>query len=121
MLINVNISDYFNLAIYTIITVTIPALLITLVKRLSLNKLKEEFKLYKKADFVVAGATWCLMLISSVRAYQLQSVTIVAPLFALTSLINATVELIVDKDRERFFIKIFSGILIIIGVILIKL
>lgn len=121
MLINVNISDNFNLAIYTIITVSIPALIISLFNKLSIKKLKNEFKLYKKLDFILAGATWCLMLIASVRAYQLQSVTIVAPLFALTALINAIVELIVDKDRDRFLIKIISGILIITGVILIKL
>lgn len=120
MLINVNISDYFNLAIYTVITVSIPALFISILKRLSIRKLKEEFNLYKKKEFILAGATWCLMLISSVRAYQLQSVTIVAPLFALTSLINATIELILDKDRKRFLIKLISGLLIIIGVILIK-
>lgn len=120
MLINVNISDYFNLAIYTIITVSIPALFISLFKRLSLHKLKEEFTLYKRREFILAGATWCLMLVSSVRAYQLQSVTIVAPLFALTSLINAIIELIFDKDRKRFLIKIISALLIITGVILIK-
>lgn len=121
MLINVNISDYFNLAIYTIMTVSVPALIISIVKKLSFKKLKDEFMLYKKREFILAGATWCLMLISSVRAYQLQSVTIVAPLFALTALINATVELIFDKDRERFLIKIIAGLLIIAGVILIKL
>lgn len=120
MLINVSISDYFNLAIYTIITVSIPALFISIVKKLSIKKLRDEFKLYKKREFILAGATWCLMLVSSVRAYQLQSVTIVAPLFALTSLINATIELIFDKDKKRFLIKIISGLLIIIGVILIK-
>lgn len=120
MLINVNISDYFNLAMYTVITVSFPALFISFARKLSIKKLKAEFQLYKKREFILAGATWCLMLISSVRAYQLQNVTIVAPLFALTALINATVELIFDKDRKRFLIKIISGILIIAGVILIK-
>lgn len=120
MLINVNISDYFNLAIYTIMTVSIPAIFISIFNRLSFKKLKDEFKLYKKKEFILAGLTWCLMLVSSVRAYQLKSVTIVAPLFALTSIINAIVELIVDKDRKKFLIKIIAGILILIGVILIK-
>lgn len=121
MLINVNISDYFNIAIYTIITVSFPALFIALFKRIKIKNLKEEFALYKKKEFVLAGFTWCLMLISSVKAYQLKSVTVVAPLFALTSIINAIVELIFDKDRKGFLIKMIAGILIIIGVILIKI
>ncbi len=121
MLINVNISDYFNLAIYTIITVSVPAIIISLFNRLTFKSLIKEFKCYNKNAFILAALTWCLMLISSVRAYQLKSVTIVAPLFALTSIINAIVELIFDKDRKNFLIKIISGILIIVGVILIKL
>ena len=121
MLINVNISDYFNLAIYTIITVSVPAIIISLFNRLTFKNLIKEFKCYNKNAFILAALTWCLMLISSVRAYQLKSVTIVAPLFALTSIINAVVELIFDKDRKNFLIKIISGILIIVGVILIKL
>ncbi len=121
MLINVNISDYFNIAMYTVITVTLPAVFIILFKKLKLKNLKEEFNLYKKKEFILAGFTWCLMLISSVRAYQLKSVTVVAPLFALTSIINAFVELLFDKDRKGFLIKIIAGLLIILGVVMIKL
>lgn len=121
MLINVNISDYFNIAMYTVMTVSLPALFIALFKRIKIRDLKQEFKLYKKKEFILAGFTWCLMLISSVRAYQLKSVTVVAPLFALTSIINAFVELVIDKDRKGFLIKMIAGALIIIGVILIKL
>lgn len=120
MLINVNISDYFNIAFYTVITVSIPALFIALFKRIKFKDLKQEFNLYKKKEFILAGLTWCLMLISSVRAYQLKSVTVVAPLFALTSIINAFVELVIDKDRKGFLIKMIAGVLIIIGVVLVK-
>lgn len=121
MLINVNISDYFNIAMYTVITVSVPALFISLFKKIKVKDLKNEFKLYKKKEFIIAGFTWCLMLISSVRAYQLKSVTVVATLFALTSIINAIVELIFDKDRKGFLIKMIAGVLIIVGVILIKI
>lgn len=120
MLINVNISDYFNIAFYTVITVSLPALFISIFKRIKIKDLKEEFILYKKREFILAGFTWCLMLISSVKAYQLKSVSVVAPLFALTSIINAFVELIIDKERKGFIIKIIAGLLILTGVILIK-
>ena len=121
MLINVNISDYFNLAIYTIITVSIPALLIFLFERHSIKELKEEFKLYDKRTFLTAAFTWSLMLISSVKAYQLGNVSVVAPLLALTSIANAVVEFIFNKNKSKLTQKLIAAILLIIGIILVKI
>ena len=120
MLINVNISENFNIAIYTIITVAIPALYIKIFGNHKIKGLRKEFKLYNKKEFLIAAFTWCLMLISSVKAYQIGSVTIVAPLFALTSIINAVVEFIFNKNKKKLLQKLLAAILIIIGVILIK-
>lgn len=121
MLINVNISDHFNLAIYTIITVSVPALLIFLFERHSIKELKKEFKLYDKRTFFTAAATWSFMLISSVKAYQLGNVSVVAPLLALTSIINAVVEFIFNKDNSKLTQKLIAGILLLIGIILVKI
>lgn len=120
MLININIASNFNLAIYTVITLTIPALIIYIFSKNSIKKLKKEFKLYNKKYFLISGFTWTLMLISSVRAYEIGSVSLIAPLFALTSILNALYELIINKKKDKFITKIISAILIIIGVILIK-
>lgn len=121
MLINVNISDYFNLAIYTIITVSIPALLIFLFERHSVKELKEEFKLYDKRTFLTAAFAWSLMLISSVKAYQLGNVSVVAPLLALTSIFNAFVEFVFNKDKSKLKQKLLAAILLLIGIILVKI
>lgn len=121
MIINVNISDSFNLAIYTILTVSLPALFIFLFERHSFKELKDEFHLYDKKMFLLSGFTWCLMLISSVKAYQLGSVTVVAPLFALTSIINAVVEFLFHKNRNQFIQKLIAAILLVLGVILVKM
>lgn len=121
MLINVNISDYFNLAFYTILTVTLPAIFITLFGRYKIKDLKEEFSHYNKKYFILSAFTWCLMLISSVKAYQIGNVTIVAPLFALTSILNAIVEYIFHRNKSKFLQKILAAILLIIGVILVKI
>ena len=121
MLINVNISDQFNLAFYTILTVSIPAILITIVGRYRISDFKGEFQLYDKKTFLLAAFTWCLMLISSVKAYQLGNVTIVAPLFALTSIMNAMVEYFLFRNRNRFLQKIVSALLLILGVVLVKM
>ena len=103
MLINVNISENFNLAIYTIFTVLIPA-----------------FYIFDKKCFILSGFTWCLMLISSVKAYQVGNVTVVASLLSLTGIINALIEYFFYHDKSKFKQKIIAAILTVIGVILIK-
>lgn len=120
MLINVNISENFNLAIYTMMTVFIPAIIISLVGRISLKELKQEFNLYDKKRFILAGFCWCLMLIASVRAYQLGNVTVVAPILTLTSILNTIYEYFIVKNRKKFLQKLIASILIILGVILIR-
>ena len=121
MLINVDLSDHFNLAFYTYITVTIPAILIFIFGKHSIKEVKEEFNLYDKKKFVLAAFCWALMLNTSIRAYQLGSVTVVASLFALTAILNALVEFIFNKNRSKFIQKIVAAIIILIGVILIRM
>lgn len=120
MLINVNISGEFNLGIYTIITVLFPSILITLFGKHSIKELKDEFNLYDKKRFLLSAFSWCVMLISSVRAYQLGSVSVVAPLLTLTAIINTIYEFVFNKDKSEFIKKLIIGIIIIIGVLLIK-
>ena len=121
MLINVNISDNFNLGIYTIITVSMPALLIFIFEKHSIKELKKEFKRYNKIEFLISAFTWCIMLISSVRAYQIGNVSVVAPLLTLTAILNTIYEYFVSKNKTKIYQKIIAAILIIFGVILIKI
>ena len=121
MLINMNISSEFNVALYTFFTVDIPFCVISLVNRIKIKDLKKEFNLYNKKLFIFSALMWCLMLISSVKAYELGNVVIVASFLALTSILNSIVELIFNKDRKTFYKKLLIGILIVIGVVLVKM
>ena len=121
MLINVNISNYFNLAFYTILTVFTPSMLIFIFGKHSLKELKCEFNYYDKKYFLLASFSWCLMLIASVRSYQLGNVTLIAPLLTLTSILNTMYEYFVCKNKSKFIQKVIASILIIIGVIIIKI
>lgn len=121
MLINVDISDNFNLAMYTIMTVFIPSLIIMLFTKTNIKKLQTEFNRYDKPIFLLSAFMWCVMLLSSVKAYQLGDVTIVAPLFALTSIINVIIEFIIDRNTKELIPKLIAAIGLIIGVILIKM
>ncbi len=121
MLINVNISHEFNLGIYTIITVLFPSILIFLFGKFTIKDLKEEFKLYDKKKFFLSSFCWCVMLISSVRAYQLGSISLVAPLLTLTAILDSIYEYFFNKDKSAFLKKIIIGVIILIGVFLIKI
>lgn len=121
MLININISDEFNLGIYTIITVLIPSIVISILGKHKVKDLKEEFNLYNKKQFIISAFCWSIMLISSVRAYQLGNVSVIAPLFSLTSIINSIYEYFLTKDKNILIKNLIMGILIVVGVILIKM
>lgn len=121
MMININISNNFNIAIYTFITVFFPSLFLLIFTRTKLKNLKEEFSLYNKPKFLIVACSWCLMLISSVKAYEYGSVVIVASFLALTSILNSIVELIISHNKKEFFKKLVISILIIIGIILVKI
>lgn len=120
MFINVNISDYFNIGLYTVITVLIPALIIKIASKLSLNNLKQEFKLYDKKKFMLVSFSWAIMLISSVKAYEYGNISIVAPLLTLSMVTNSIYEYFIDKDKKSLRRKLLISILIVIGIILIK-
>lgn len=121
MLINVNISNYFNLAFYTILTVFTPSILIFIFGKHSLNELKKEFDSYDKRCFLLAAFSWCLMLIASVRSYQLGNVTLIAPLLTLTSILNTMYEYFICNNKSKFLQKVIASILIILGVVIIKM
>ncbi len=121
MLINVNISDNFNLAFYTIMTVFLPSIIIYIFGKHNIKGLVKEFRRYDKPRFLIASFCWCLMLISSVRAYQLGNVTIVAPILTLTSILNTIYEYLVVKNKKNFVQKLVASLLIITGVLLIRL
>lgn len=120
MFINVNISENFNIGLYTVITVLIPALIIKLVSRLSINDLKQEFKLYDKKKFMLVSFSWTMMLISSVKAYEYGNISIVAPLLTLSMVTNSIYEFFIDKDKKSLKRKLLISLLIVIGIILIK-
>lgn len=120
LFLDVNISDNFNLPIYVAITLIVPALLIMLVERIKLSEVKEELINGNKKAIIVTAVSWAIMIVAQLRAYQLGSVTIVAPLCALTVILNVIVSYVFLKERENLLKKIIAAILIIISVILIK-
>ena len=121
LFLDVNISENFNLPIYVAMTIIIPAVLISIFERISPKDIKEEFVNGNKKAMLLTGTTWGISIVTSLRAYQLGNVTIIAPLCALTVMLNVIVGYLFLKERDHLVRKIISAILSIISIILIKI
>ena len=121
LFLDVNISEHFNLPMYAAITLTIPAILIMVFERIKPSEIKSEFANGNKRAILITAVTSPITIITSLRAYQLGNVTIVAPLCALSVILNVIVGYLFLKEKDNLLRKIISAILIIISIILIKI
>ncbi len=121
LFLDVNISDNFNLPFYVAITLVVPAILIIIFERIKPSEIKNELVNGNKKAIAITAISWGTAIISQLRAYQLQNVTIIAPLCALTVMLNVIVGYLFLKEKDNMLRKMMAAILIIISVILIKL
>ncbi len=120
LFLDVNNSDYFNLPLYVAITLGAPTILIFIFERIKFKDIKEEYENGNKKALWLTAITWSLSIVSQLRAYQLGEVSIVAPLCALSVILNVIVGYFLLKEKENLPKKIIAAILIILGIILIK-
>lgn len=121
LFLDVNISEHFNLPMYASITLIVPAILIMIFERIKPSEIKKEFVNGNKKAILITAITWPIAIITQLRAYQLGNVTIVAPLCALSVMLNVLVGYLFLKEKDNLLRKIISAILIIISIILIKI
>ena len=120
LFLDVNISESFNLPIYVAISLGLPTILIALAERIKPKEIINQFKVGNKSAILLTAITWSYMILAQLRAYQLGNVSIVAPLCALTVILNVIVGYIFLKEKDNLVRKIISAFLIILGIILIK-
>lgn len=120
LFIDVNYSKEFNLAFYILLTFLIPLILILIFERIKIKDIFLEYKNSKKTILYLTGITWTLMMISKLKSYQLGSVIVVAPLLSLNVILNIIVSYFLLNEKSELIKKIIAGILILIGVVLIK-
>ena len=118
---DVGISDQFNMPIYVAATLIVPSLLIFLIERIKLNEVLNEFKSGDKKAIVTVGFTWGIMIIAMLRAYQFGSVTTIAPLCAITTILNVFVAYFALKEKDSLLKKVFAAVIVILGIVLIKI
>lgn len=121
LFLDVNISNNFTLPIYVGTTLIVPAILISITEKIKLSEIKEEFINGNKKAIIITSVCWGTAILAQLRAYQLGDVTTIAPLCALTVILNVIVGYLFQNERDNMLRKIISAILIIISVILIKM
>jgi len=120
LFVGVNISGQFNIAFYAALTVIVPAILIMIFERIKFKDLKKEIVEGNRKALIFTCIGWGIMLVAHLLAYNYGKVTQVAPLTALTVMLNVIVGYIFLKERKNIWKKLIAAVLIIISIILIK-
>lgn len=120
-MLDISISDSMSLPLYSTFVLTVPALLTWGAERIKFSDIKAEYVNGDKKAILICGCVWGFMMVSLLKAYQLGQVTTVAPLAALSVLVNVIIGYIFLKERESLAKKIIAAILIVVAIILIKL
>lgn len=120
LFLDVNNSDNFNLPVYVTATLGIPSILILIFERIKFKDLMEEYKNGNRKAIWITSISWALSILFQLRAYQLGEVSIVAPLCALSVILNVVVGYFFLKEKDNILKKIIAALLIILGIILIK-
>jgi|GluameStandDraft_1065615.scaffolds.fasta_scaffold07552_4 drug/metabolite transporter (DMT)-like permease len=121
LFLDVNYSECFNLPFYVMLTLGVPAILIIILERIKLSDLKNEFTKENRLPILITSVSWSFCIVAQLRAYQLGSVSVVAPLCSLLVIINVIVGYIALKEKDNLIKKIIAALLIILGIILIKI
>lgn len=121
LFLDVNISNEFNLPFYVFVTLGVPSILIFIFERIKISELKKEILDGNKKAIFITAISWSFSIIAQLRAYQLGDVSIVAPLCALTVILNVILGYFTLKERDNIIKKIIAALLIILGIVLIKI
>ena len=121
LFLDINYSNQFNLAFYVLLTFFIPSILIFIFEKIKVKEIILEYKNSNIFSIFLTSISWTIMMITKLKAYQLGNVGLVAPISSLTVILNIIVSYFLFKEKNNLFRKIIAGILIIIGIILIKL
>ncbi|MDD6311329.1 MAG: EamA family transporter [Firmicutes bacterium] len=120
LFLDVNLCSNFNMAFYTALTLLLPALFLSIGQRIKPAAVIEELKHANKKMVFVTAISWPGFIICQLSAYQEAEATTVAPLMALTVIGNVIAGYIFLGERENLPKKLAAGLIILVGIFLIK-
>ncbi len=121
LFLDVNISNNFNLAFYVAATLGIPSILIFIFERIKISDLKTEFRNGNKKMMIITSISWSASIMAMLKSYELGPASVVAPLCALTVILNVVFGYVFLKERENVKKKVLASLFVILGVLLIKM
>lgn len=116
IMIDVDISSKFNLPIYIMVTLVVPALIIFMAERFALKDVYLEFISSRKKSYLITGISWGFLILFMIRSLQLGESVFIAPLLAISVFLNVVMAYFIHNERSDFFKKIIVAIIIIIGI-----
>jgi len=118
---NIGISEEFNLPFYIAITLCGSAILIFIFERIKIKDILREFNEGEKTPIIIVSILDGITSLLLLRAYQIESVTVVAPLISLKTVLNVFVARLALKEKTSTLKKVIAALIIIIGVILLNI
>lgn len=64
---------------------------------------------------------WGIMIVTMLRAYQFCSVTTIAPIASITTILNVFVAYFLLKEKDSLIKKVLAALIVILGIVLIKI
>lgn len=116
LIIDIDISRQFNLPLYIMTTLTVPAIFIYILGGHSSKKIIAEFKTSRRNYYLVTGISWGLMILFNFRALQVTEVIFMAPLLATSVLLNVIIASILHKEKTGLAKKIIAAAVVIFGI-----
>lgn len=118
LIIDIGISENFNLPIYISITFLLPAIFIWIVERFSFETIQKEYRKGNKTYYLLAGVSWAGTILFALRSFQSGAVSTIVPLQSTSILLSVLVAYLFFNERTDGWKKILAAILVIIGVFL---
>lgn len=118
IIIDVNISKYFNIPFYIMITLIVPSIINFLSEKCSLPEVFNEFNSERKPYYIITGLSWGFVIFFTIRAMQLGNVSFVTPIIACTVILNVFIAHFLHREKDNLLRKMISATLVIIGIIL---
>lgn len=113
--IDIDISTHFNLPIYIMLTLIIPALIISVFDHISLASIKLEIKNGSKGFFFLTSFSWALFIFFMIRSYQFSTFTLITPLASTTVLISVIIATVFFGEKQNLSKKIIAALLTMVG------
>ncbi len=116
--IDIGVSGQFNLPVYIMLSLVVPAVMIAAVERIHPRESIAEFAGDRRKYFLATGLAWGLAIFFSLRSFQFGKVTTIVPLQATSVLINVLVAYFVLDEKDNAVKKILAALVIVGGVCL---